>query len=71
MSTTVEETPQSIELAKRAAKPKKYKEPAYRKKGSSDFLKPTLGGLIDRRRRPGIRHPDAHADALLSPAGRC
>lgn len=48
MSTTVEETPQSIELAKRAAKPKKYKEPAYRKKGSSDFLKPTLGGLIFR-----------------------
>lgn len=48
MSTTVEETPQSIELAKRAVKPKKYKEPAYRRKGSSDFLKPTLGGLIFR-----------------------
>ena len=48
MTTTVEETPQSIEIAARAVKPKKVKEPAYRRKGSSDFLKPTLGGLIVR-----------------------
>ncbi len=48
MTTTTEETPQSIEVAKRAVRPKKYKESAYRRKGSSDFLKPTFGGLIFR-----------------------
>lgn len=48
MSTTAHETTQSAELAKPSAKPKKNKEPAYRRKGSSDFLKPTLGGLIFR-----------------------
>ncbi len=48
MSQTLEETPQVAEVARRLTKPKKVKEPAYRRKGSSDFLKPTLGGLIFR-----------------------
>ena len=52
MSSTLEEhPPQTAEAARRLttpSKPKKYREPAYRRKGSSDFLKPTLGGLIFR-----------------------
>ena len=48
MSNTLEATPQSVEVAKRAVRKKKVKEPAYRRKGSSDFLKPTLGGLVFR-----------------------
>lgn len=52
MSSTLEEhPPQTAEVARRLttpSKPKKYREPAYRRKGSSDFLKPTLGGLIFR-----------------------
>lgn len=48
MSATLEESPQTAVVASRLMKPKKFKEPAYRKKGSSDFLKPTLTGLIVR-----------------------
>ena len=48
MSVSVEEAPESIEVAKRLVKPKKHKESAYRRRGSSDFLKPTLGGLVFR-----------------------
>jgi putative chitobiose transport system permease protein len=48
VSTTVEQSPQTAEVARRLTKPRKVKESAYRRKGSSDFLKPTLGGLIVR-----------------------